>query len=269
MKKQTRTISITSGKGGVGKTTLVANLALALAEQGERILILDGDLGMANVDIMFNVRPTRTVAEVLDGSAQIHEVMVPLAPLIHLIPAGSGLLELQRLEPAQKRNLLDQVGVFSTGFDYMLIDTAPGIDDNVLYLNSAAQRICVIITPDPSSLADSYALIKVLNQVYRESHMRIICNQVKDESEGFGLYARFSEVAGRFLDVRLDYLASIPFDLNLRQAVRAQKLIMQSQPHNEAARAISKMAQKINGFQERDEGKGGLQFFWSQMVGVA
>ncbi len=225
-----RTISITSGKGGVGKTTLVANLAFSMAHSGKRILILDGDLGMANVDIMFGVRPEKTLYDVLSGQTTLAEILLEVAPNIDLIPSGSGITELQNLAQVQRREILDQIGRMESKYDVFLIDTAPGIDSNVLYLNSAAQEIHVIITPDPASIADSYALIKVLHQQYRERKFHIICNQVKDESEGFSLFQRFSDVATRFLYISLDYQGSINFDLSLRPAPKAQKLIVATQP---------------------------------------
>lgn len=266
---RTRTISITSGKGGVGKTTLVSNLAMSLSQLGKKVLILDGDLGMANVDIMFGVRPQKTIYDLLNGAASLEEVVIEVAPGISLIPAGSGIVELQDLSQQQKRLILDQVSQMPKKFDCLLIDTAPGIDSNVLYLNSAAQEIMVIITPDPSSLADSYALIKVLNTRYHERRFKIICNQVRDEEEGLALFQRLSDVASRFLYVSLDYQGCVPFDLNLRHATRSQKLIVASHPYSTSAKAIYSMAQKLHGYQRVEEVKGGLQFFWEQLVGVA
>ena len=142
----TRTISVTSGKGGVGKTTLVCNLAYELAKVGNKVLILDGDLGMANVDIMFGQRAKLNISHVLEGQCTLEEVMMEVASNVFLIPGGSGVYGLSRLDPMQKHTLLDQVGQLNRNFDFMLVDTAPGIDDNVLYLNSAAQEIMVVVT---------------------------------------------------------------------------------------------------------------------------
>lgn len=265
----TRTISITSGKGGVGKTSLVSNLALQFGKEGKRVLILDGDLGMANVDIMFSVRPEKTIQNVLQGECGLLDVLVEVAPNVALIPGGSGIFDLQNLSVYEKQVLLDQVSGLGGAYDYMLIDTAPGIDDNVLYLNSAAQEINVVVTPEPASIADSYALIKVLNQRYRENRFSIICNQVKDEAEGLRLYRRLDEVAQKFLCVSLDFKGSIPSDPNLRQATKVQQLVMKSHPETPAALAIRKIAQKFKGYEVPEECKGSLQFFWEQLIGVA
>jgi flagellar biosynthesis protein FlhG len=266
---QTRVISITSGKGGVGKTTIVSNTALQLAAQGKRVLILDGDLGMANVDIMFNVRPQKTIHDVIRGDCDMSEILVEVAKNVTLIPGGNGIFALQNMSVFEKQALLNEVSTLGSRFDIMLIDTAPGIDDNVLYLNTAAQEICVVVTPDPASVADSYALIKVLHQRCRENRFSIICNQVKDEADGLRLFGKLDAIANRFLYVSLDYKGSIPSDLNLRQATRAQQLVTRSHPDSVSSTAIRKLAAQLTGYTTVGECKGGLQFFWEQLVGVA
>ena len=267
---RTRVISITSGKGGVGKSSLVSNVAMNLAEEGKKVLILDGDLGMANVDIMFGIaRPERTIQDIVSEKSTLEEILVEAAPNITLIPGGSGIFDLQNLSVFHKQALLDQVSALGPAYDVMLIDTAPGIDDNVLYLNAAAQEICVIVTPEPSSIADSYALIKVLNQRCRENRFSIICNQVKDEADGRALFQRLDSVAQKFLCVSLDYAGSVPSDPILRQAVRAQQLVSRSHPDAASSQAIRKLAQRFRGYVPASECKGSLQFFWEQMIGLA
>lgn len=266
---QTKVLSITSGKGGVGKSTLVANMAIQLGRDGKRVLLLDGDMGMANLDIMFNVRPPKTIYDVVSGEAELSDVLLDVAKNVTLIPGGSGIFELQQLSVFAKRALLDQVSGLGSRYDFMLIDTAPGIDDNVLYLNSAAQEICIVVTPDPASIADSYALIKVLNHRYKENRFAIICNQVRDESDGRRLFDRLDSVVQKFLYVSLDYLGSVPSDPILRQSTRAQQLVNRVYPESVSAQGIRKIAQKFRGYEMGLECKGNLQFFWQQLVGVA
>lgn len=266
---KTRVISITSGKGGVGKTSLVSNLALQLAREGKKVLILDGDLGMANVDIMFGVRPEKTIHDIVTGQADIADVLMKVADNVFLIPGGSGVYDLQNMNHFEKQTLLDQVGALGAEFDVMLIDTAPGIDDNVLYLNSAAQDICVVVTPEPSSITDSYALIKVLNQRCRESRFSIICNEVRDEADGARLFAKLDAVTQKFLFVSLEHAGSIPNDPVLRQSTLGQQLVTRTHPEADASRAIAKLAQKFRGYEAMAECKGSLQFFWQQLVGLA
>lgn len=265
----TRTISVTSGKGGVGKTSIVCNLAVELAAKGNKVLILDGDLGMANVDIFFGTRARLNISHVLENHAQLEDILIEVAPNVHLIPGGSGVYGLSRLEPMQKHILLDQVSRLNKGFDYMLVDTAPGIDDYVLYLNAAAQEIFVVVTPDPSSLTDAYALIKVLNQRYRENRFSIVANMVKDEHEARQVFQKISDVASRFLCVSLDYRGFVPNDLNLRQSNRLQELVVKSMRNAPASLAIRGIAENLKSSERFAEMKGGLQFFWNQLSGVA
>lgn len=265
----TKVISITSGKGGVGKTSVVSNMALQFAKEGKRVLILDGDLGMANVDIMFGARATKHILDVVRGSVSLQDILIEVAPGVTLIPGGSGVFDLQNLSIYEKHALLNEVSGLGSDYDVMLIDTAPGIDDNVLYLNSAAQEICVVVTPEPASIADSYALIKVLNQRCRETRFSIICNQVKDEADGQRLFAKLDQVAAQFLYVGLDYKGSIPSDPTLRQSTRAQQLVTRAFPEAISSQAFRKIASNIMGEMHVGECKGGLQFFWQQLVGVA
>jgi flagellar biosynthesis protein FlhG len=265
----TRTISITSGKGGVGKTTLVCNLAYELAKAGSKVLILDGDLGMANVDIMFGQRARFNISHVLDGRCTVEEVLMEVANGIWLIPGGSGVYGLNGLSATQKAGLLAQIGQLGHSFDYMLVDTAPGIDDNVLYLNSAAQEIMVVVTPDPTSLTDAYALIKVLNQRHRENRFSIVANMVKDEAEARATFQRLSDVASKFLCVGLDFRGFVPNDLILRQSIRSQQLVVEVQSRAPASLAIRALSENLKNSERFTEVKGGLQFFWNQLSGVA
>lgn len=266
---RTQTLSITSGKGGVGKTTLVCNLAMELARQNKRVLILDGDLGMANVDIMFGQRARRTVEHFLTDQCTMEELVHPLTPNIGLIAGGHGVYGLSRLSFFEKQRLLDQVAVLEDRYDYMLIDTAPGIDENVLYLNSAAQEIVVVASPDPASITDAYALIKVLNHKYRETRFSVVANMVKDEAEGQWVYKRLSDVAAKFLCVSLNFRGSIVNDPNLRHSIKTGQLVVEAQPRSPSAIGIRRLSEKLSHFENFSEFKGGMQFFWQQLSGVA
>lgn len=266
---RTRTMSITSGKGGVGKTTLVCNLAVEFARRNKRVLILDGDLGMANVDIMFGKSARLNVRHVLEGNCQLEDILVEVAPNVHLIPGGSGIYELTRLQSLQKHMLLDQITHLKKDFDFLLVDTAPGIDDNVLYLNAAAQDIVVIVTPDPSAITDAYALIKVLNQRHREKRFSIVVNMARDEHEAHFVFQKLSDVASKFLCVGLEYRGFVPNDLNLRQAIRNQQLVVQTQSRCPSSLAIRALCSNLADVERVSELKGGLQFFWNQLSGVA
>lgn len=269
----TKTISITSGKGGVGKTTLVTNLAYQMSQNGHRVLVLDGDLGMANADIFFNVKPQGTILDVLKGSKEVDQVITSVAENLSLISGGSGLVELNRMNAFERRSLVESVKTLESLFDVMIIDTAPGISDNVLYLNSAAQEVVVVITPDPASLADSYALIKVLHQEYRENHFSIVCNQMRDEVEGMALFNRFQDVVQRFLHIGLDYLGSMQMDNLVRKSSQNQRLILRQDPQSRVGQQIqavgARLERDLNHLHSSSRSKGGIQFFWDQVVGVA
>lgn len=268
-KGRTKTLSITSGKGGVGKTSVVVNLAYDLGQRGHRVLILDGDLGMANADIMFAVKCKYNLNDVLKGRKRLEEVIMNVAPNVYLIPGGSGIYGMSRLDALEKQLLLDQVTCLEEEFDYMLIDTAPGIEDHVLYLNSAAQEIVVVVTPDPSSLTDAYAVIKVLHQRFHESRFSILCNFVKDEVEALNVFKRLSEVSSQFLCVGLDYVGYIPLDPILRRVTKQQQLLRAVQPFSPAGIALRKLSEKICFSSHLPEAKGGIQFFWNHLSGVA
>ncbi|MGE5085962.1 MAG: MinD/ParA family protein [Bacillota bacterium] len=266
---RTRTISITSGKGGVGKSTLVANIALSLAQKGKKVLILDGDLGMANVDIMFGVKSQGNMHDIISGQKELKDILMEVSKDVFLIPGGSGVIEFNHMNHFERRAMVEAVSSLPNGFDYLLIDTAPGIAENVLFLNSAAQTVSVVITPDPSSFADAYALIKVLHKQYKVNHFSIICNQVRDEEEGLGLYKRFNDVVNKFLYIGLDYWGSVPNDVVLRKANQMQRLVVRQDLGAESAKAIRHIATQIDKTSKHIEAGGGMQMFWDQVVGFA
>lgn len=270
MNFRTKTISLTSGKGGVGKTTLVCNLALRLSQMGKKVLILDGDFSLANVDIFFGVKPNGNIRDVIYGDKEIRDIMQEVSKDVFLIPGSSGLLDFNYMNNFERRAVLDSISHLPNDFDYLLIDTATGISENVLFLNASVQATSIVITPDPASFADAYAMIKVLNANHRMNHFSIICNQVRDEAEGLALYQRFNEVVSRFLIVGLDYWGSVPQDVVLRKAIQNQRLIMRQDPNAESAKAIKVLSANIvNSLQKPNESTGGIQMFWEQVVGFA
>lgn len=266
---QTKVISFTSGKGGVGKTTLTVQIAQELARKGKRVLIFDGDLGLSNADIMLNVRPQRNIHHVIRGECSLQDVVHSVEPGLDLISGGSGLYKASQLSSSNKQNLIDQVSEFGRRYDYMLVDTASGIEDHVLYLNSASHEICIVMTPDPSSFTDAYALIKVLNQHFSETQFKIIANQVSDSEEGFKLFEKFQSVTTRFLPVCLNYWGAVPSDQVIRLAVLQQKINSKLLPHSTGVVSIRNIANDMMGDLSFKSHKGGLQFFWNQLLSLA
>ncbi len=236
-------ISITSGKGGVGKTTVTCNLAMSLAAAGHRVLIFDGDIGMANVDIFFGVRAKANIKDLLNGES-IHDCITKLVKNIDLLAGGSGLHELMSINSFERREIIQQIQSIHLNYDYVIIDTAPGLHDYVLHLNSIADQCVLLITQDPSSFADAYALIKTLNHKYKMKDFQVVCNLVKDEN-GAALFGRFAEVVEKFLTLRLSYLGTINEDAVLKKAQQMQRLIMRQGIHSEAQKQIHQISVKL------------------------
>ena len=265
---QTRTLSVTSGKGGVGKTTLTVNLAFTLAEMGKKVLILDGDIGLANIDIFMGIRPKKTLEDFFSGDESLQEIIVKAHKNIHVIPSASGLIDLKSIDVYKRKMLMDEVGMLENTYDYLLVDTASGIDENVQYLNSSVQDVLVVVTPEPASMADAYALIKLLHLNHKVYRFSIVANKVLSEKEGKDIYARLNKVSGRFLNVHLSYLGFIPLDPKLRQ-VADQKLICKARPSAASSIALKRIAESVGGMHEVGEVRGNLQFFWNQLIKVA
>lgn len=238
-----RLIAISSGKGGVGKTTISCNLGLALAEQNKRVLMIDGDLGLANIDIHFGVRPLHHLGDVLKGKS-IKDCITPLFKNIDLIAGGSGLVELTHLNAFQRRELINQVQDLQFSYDYAIIDTSSGIYEHVLHLNAVADECVIVLTQDPASFADAYAMIKVLHQKYKLQNFKILCNQMKG-MKGEQLFIKFAEVVERFLSVRLSLLGSLPFDETLQKVQQQQRSIMRQNTGAPSAEIFRQIAVEV------------------------
>ncbi|MCB0377415.1 MAG: MinD/ParA family protein [Bdellovibrionales bacterium] len=264
----TRTLSVTSGKGGVGKTTLTVNLAFTLAEMGKKVLILDGDIGLANIDIFLGIRPNKTLEDFFAGEERLNDIIVKVNKNIHVIPSASGLTDLKSIDVYKRKMLMDEVGMLETTYDYLIVDTASGIDENVQYLNSSVQDVLVVITPEPASMADAYALIKLLHNNHKVNRFSVVANKVLSEKEAKDIYQRINRVSDRFLNVHLSYLGYVPLDPKLRQS-SDQKLICKARPSAASSIALKRIAESIGSGAEVGEVKGNLQFFWNQLLSVA
>lgn len=236
-------ISVTSGKGGVGKTTVTCNLAMSLAAQGHRVLVFDGDIGMANVDIFFGVRAQKNIKDLLNGES-IHHCITKLVKNVDLLAGGSGLYELMSLNSFERREIVQQIQSIHLNYDYVIIDTAPGLHDYVLHLNAVADQCVLLITQDPSSFADAYALIKTLHHKYKMKNFQVVCNLV-DEQNGASLFARFADVVEKFLTLRLSYLGTISEDVVLKKAQQMQRLVMRQGVHSQAQKQIQHISVKL------------------------
>ena len=265
---QTRTLSVTSGKGGVGKTTVTVNLAYTLAEMGKKVLILDGDIGLANIDIFMGIRPTKTLEDFFSGEEKLENILVKAHKNIHVIPSASGLTDLKSIDVYKRKMLMDEVSMLNHTYDYLLVDTASGIDDNVQYLNSTVQDVLMVMTPEPASMADAYALMKLLHQNKKVCRFSLVANKVLGEKEAKDIFNRINKVTGRFLNVHLSYMGYIPLDPKLRQYSDG-KLVCKARPSAASSIALKRIADSVIGEQEIGEINGSLQFFWNQLLNVA
>lgn len=259
-------ITITSGKGGVGKTNLTANLGWHLRQLRRRVLIVDADLGLANIDVLLGICPEFNLGHVVRGEKSMAEVLTRGPGGLRILPADSGVTELTELTDAQRLRILTEMESLQEEFDFILIDTGAGIAGNVMYFNLAAQTMIVVVTPEPTSLTDAYALIKVLSGRYRQRHFKIVANDVRDEAEGGDVFGNLTRVTDRFLNVSLDYLGCVPHAPQLRKAVQMQRLLSEVEPAGPAASALRKLARRV-GSLENDPLKCDLGILWRNLLG--
>ncbi len=243
--------AITSGKGGVGKTLVAANLAAALARAGQRVLVLDADLGLANLDVVLNLAARVTLHDVFTGKASLDEAMQPAPGGFMVLLAGSGLVEYSRMTPEVRDKLLDAVAQMRPRFDHVLLDTGAGISDVVLFTISLADEVLVVATPEPTSLADAYATIKVLATTQTLRPMRLLVNQVQRGGDGRTVHHQLQAVVDRFVNgtlaqpVQLQWLGEVPVDSAVRESVQRRQLLMETLPGSPAAVALAAAAARL------------------------
>lgn len=258
-----RVICVSSGKGGVGKTNIVTNLGHSLALTGKKVLILDADLNLANVDILLGLTPRYNLHHVFMGDKSLEEVLVQGPAGLLILPASSGIMELADLSEHQRLYFLAEMETLSTKVEIMLIDTAAGINNNVIYFNLAAQERIIVLTPEPTSLTDAYALIKVLSSRHDVKKFRILVNLARSEKEALSVFRKISMVADRFLgSLSLDYLGHVPYDSKLPQAVREQRLVSELFPQAQASRAFAKLSLQLDEEKAESRADGNIKFFW-------
>ena len=246
-----KVMAVTSGKGGVGKTFVSANLAAALAKLGHRVLVLDADLGLANLDVVLNLYPKITLHDVFTGKAKLEEAIIRAPGGFSVLLAGSGMVEYSRLTPEVRDDFLRIMGGLVPHYDVVLLDTGAGISDVVLFAVSLASEVLVVATPEPTSLTDAYATIKVLVGQQKRQTIRMVINQTARIGDGRAITVQLQQVLDRFVPtepgrpIKLVHMGDIPADPAVRQAIMRRQLLIQTTPSCPAAMAISQLALKL------------------------
>ncbi len=259
-------ISVASGKGGVGKTNVVANLAIALARTGKRVLVLDADLGLGNLDVLLGLVSEWTIEHVLSGSKRLADILLDGPGGTKVLPAGSGLPQLTALTETQQLLLQDEIEGLTQSFDLLLIDTAAGISSNVTFFAGAAHEIIIVVSPEPTSLTDAYALMKVLARQYRERRFRILVNMARNQRDALHVFRKLDVAADRFLHISLEWMGFIPLDDYVPLAVTQQRAVADLFPRAPASQAFSRLASVVAGWEPAGIPKGTVQFLWQRLL---
>lgn len=261
-----KVIAVTGGKGGVGKTNLSVNLSVALADMRRRVVLMDADLGLANVDVLLGVQAQYTLADVLDGSKNLRDILVNGPSGIKLVPASSGIQQMAALSPQEHAGLIHAFSELSDQMDVLVVDTAAGISDTVVSFVRAAQEVMVVVCDEPSSITDAYALIKLLNAEHGVYRFRVVANMTRTAQEGLSLFNKLNTVCERFMDASLQYMGHIPFDENVRKAIQKRRPVLQFAPRCKASSALKVLAQKVDEWPVQTSPRGHLEFFIERLL---
>lgn len=264
--KPVQVIAVASGKGGVGKTNLSVNLSLALTSSGKKVLLLDADLGLANVDLLLGLRAEYNLSHVISGERSLEEIIVDGPEGLKIIPASSGTQMMSELTPAQHAGVIRAFSEINLPVDMLVIDTAAGISDSVISFTRASHEVIVVVCNEPTSLTDAYALIKILSEEHGVRRFNILANMVRTPNEASSLFAKLTRVTDHYLDVTLSFLGAVPYDEYLVKAVKRQKAVLQAYPQSQSAMAFRKLAQKIIDWPLPEQASGQLEFFVERLI---
>jgi len=261
-----RVITVTSGKGGVGKTNVSANLATALSALGQRVLIMDADLGLGNIDVLLGLYPKLTLESVINGECDLQDVIADGPNNLKIIPSASGIQKMAELPTSQHAGLIQSFSNLNDDIDVLIVDTAAGISDSVVSFSRAAQEVVVVVCDEPASITDAYALIKLLHRDYGLFRFRILSNMVTSVQKGREVYENILKVTDRFLDVALDYMGCVPYDDYLIKAVKKQRAVVDAFPRSKSAVAFKTLAEKTKRWPIPQAAGGHLEFFVERLI---
>lgn len=264
--KPVRVIAITSGKGGVGKTNLSVNIGIALAQSGQRVALLDADMGLANVDILLGLYPKFNLSHVLSGDKTLAEIMLDGPAGLKVIPGASGIQKMAELSTIEQAAVVRAFSEIDQELDVLIVDTAAGISASVVNFARACQEIIVVLCDEPTSLTDAYAFIKLLNRDYGVGDFHVIANMVQTAQQGHALFQKLTKVTDHYLDVTLKYAGAVPHDEFLRKAVQKQSPVVVAFPGSKSSMAVKSIAEKIDSWPFKTQTGGYIEFFIEKMI---
>ncbi len=265
-KRKVKVITVTGGKGGVGKSSVSLNLAVALCQMGKKVMLFDADLGLANIDVMLGLKVDKNLGHVLNGECELQDILQTGPHGLRIVPASSGLKQMVELTVEQHAGLIRAFSTLKEDIDYFIVDTAAGISDMVLSFCRAAQDVLMVVCNEPTSVADAYAQMKVLSRDYGVKKFKIIGNQLHSLDEGKLMYQKLVTVTERFIDATLELVACIPVDMNMRKAIRQRSCVVEVFPTSPAARAFRTLASRITTWPIPDVAGGHLEFFVENLI---
>lgn len=265
-KRKVKVITVTGGKGGVGKSSVSLNLAVALCQLGKKVMLFDADLGLANIDVMLGLKVDKNLGHVLSGECELKDILQTGPYGLRIVPASSGLKQMVELTTEQHAGLIRAFSTLDEPVDFLIVDTAAGISDMVLSFCRAAQDVLMVVCNEPTSVADAYAQMKVLSRDYGVKKFKIVGNSLHSLDEGKLMYQKLVTVTERFIDATLELVACIPVDLNMRKAIRQRSCVVDVFPTSPAARAFKTLANRIVTWPIPEVAGGHLQFFVENLV---
>lgn len=263
-----RCIAITGGKGGVGKTNISINLATSFSRLNKRVMLLDADFGLANVDVVLGLTPEHNLLHVIENKCSLQDILLDGPENIKIVPASSGIKRMANLNSLEQSGLISAFSEMGDQVDVMIVDTAAGISDSVVHFARAAGEVVVVVCDEPASIADAYALIKVLSRDYAVNKVSVISNQVESKAHGEMLFNQILKVINKYLDVSVSYLGAVPDDAYLKKAVKRQLAVTSAYPRSRSSEAFKEIAKKMNSRKIEEFSSGNLEFFAEQLVNI-
>ena len=260
-------IAVSSGKGGVGKTNVSVNLALSMAKQGKEVMLLDADLGLANVDVLLGLRTEYDLSHVISGERTLEEIIVNGPSNIKIIPASTGQHRMANLSQKEQIGLINAFSELGNAVDVLIVDTGAGISETVINFCTASQDVIVVVHDEPASITDAYAFIKVMSRHHNVSRFHVLSNMAHDSREGQNLFNKLTKATDKFLDVVLNFIGTIPYDKQLRKAVQHQRAVVDAFPRSPSALAFKRITRNINEWTHTDvHSTGQMKFFVERMI---